>query len=62
MKSANPALADDKACLSSSPVGLQEMLNVALRYSCLWQFSCNALKSSIIIFGKDITTTQHEWK
>ena len=62
VKSTNPALADDIACLSSSPVGLQEMLNVAFRYSCLWQFSFNALKSSIVIFGKNITPTQHEWK
>mgnify|MGYP003692099099 CR=1 FL=1 len=62
VKSTNPALADDIACLSSSPVGLQEMLNVGFRYSCLWQFSFNALKSSIVNFGKIITPTQHECK
>ena len=43
VKSTKSALADDIACLSSSPVGLHEMLKVAFRYSCLWQFSFNAL-------------------
>ena len=38
------------------------MLNVAFHYSCLWQFSFKDLKSAIVIFGKSITPTQHEWK
>ena len=38
------------------------MLNVAFHYSSLWQFSFNALKSAIVIFGKNITPTQHKWK
>lgn len=62
VKSTNPALADDIACLSLSPTGLQKMLNVAYRYSCSWRFSFNAQKSSVVRFGKGRPPTQHAWK
>lgn len=62
VKSTNPTLADDIACLSSSPTSLQKMLNVAFKYSCLWRFSFNAQKSSVVIFGKGRPPTQQTWK
>lgn len=45
VKSTNPALADDIACISVSLVGLQKMLEVAYTYSSLWCFTFNARKS-----------------
>jgi hypothetical protein len=52
VKSTNPTLADDITCLSSSALGLQKLLDNAYTYSCLWRFSFNAQKSSVVVFGK----------
>lgn len=60
VKSTNPALADDIACICLSPVGLQKMLKVAYTctYSCLWRFTFNAQKSNVVMFGKGKIPTQ----
>lgn len=47
-----PALADDVCCISLSPSGLQDMLNVCLTYACQWRFRFNAKKSAVVQFTK----------
>lgn len=62
VKSTNPALADDIACISLSPVGLQKMLKVAYTYSSLWRFTFNAQKFNVVLFSKCKSPTQQTWK
>jgi hypothetical protein len=52
VKSTNPALADDITCLRSSALGLQKLLDNAYTYLCLWRFSFNSQKFSVVVFGK----------
>ena len=61
VKSTNPTLADDITCLSSSALGLQRLLDNAYTYSCLWRFSFNAQKSSVVVFSKTNHIVQHSW-
>jgi hypothetical protein len=59
--SSTPTLADDIACLSSTPQSLQKMLNVAHNYSCKWRFAFNAKKSCIVVFDKSRNPILNQW-
>jgi hypothetical protein len=61
VKSTNPTLADGITCFSSSALSLQKLLDNAYTYSCLWRFSFNAQKSSVVVFGKTNHLVQHSW-
>lgn len=46
-----PALADDISCLSTTPTGLQRMLDICTEYAKKWRFCFNAQKSGIVQFA-----------
>ena len=50
----NPALADDIALVSLSPLGLQVLLNVAYEYSCKWRFIL-APKNQVLLYLETAT-------
>lgn len=62
MKSTNPALADDIACISLSPMGLPQMLKVAYTYLFLWPVTFNAQKSYVLMSGKCKPPILQTWK
>ncbi|MES9883122.1 MAG: reverse transcriptase family protein [Sedimenticola sp.] len=49
----NTTLADDIALSSTSPSGLQHMLNLTYRYTCKYRYVLNASKSFVIVFSND---------
>ena len=51
IKTGNPSLADDICCISTSPNGLQKMLDLSYVYSTKWRFNFNARKSAVLIYG-----------
>lgn len=59
-----PSLADDIACVSTSPAKLQSMLNVCYEYSRNWRFRFNANKSCILQFTQNARSRDIEfnWK
>ncbi len=54
----SPFHADDIALLSLTQDGLQNMMNICLRYSRQWRFKINPNKSTIIVFGE--TKNEHK--
>ena len=49
-----PSLADDVACISTSLLQLQRMLDICFDYSRRWRFQFNAGKSSILQFSPNL--------
>lgn len=46
----SPTLADDIACIATSPANLQSMMNIAYAYACKWRFTFNVSKSCVLKF------------
>ena len=46
------AFADDITILASCKVDLQDMINIAYRYSCRWRFEFNPVKCIVLTFSK----------
>jgi len=47
-----PMYADDLALIASSPDELQGMLSIVHSYAKKWQYSINADKSAVMVFGE----------
>ena len=54
--------AEDLACVSTSPKGLQLMLNELKKYCTEWNLKVNEDKSKIMIFRKGRKTRKEEWQ
>ena len=53
-----PTLADDIACIATSPRALQRMLDVCSDYSNKWRFQFNGNKSCVVQFERSKTRLQ----
>ena len=60
----NPAFADDLALMATSPLYLQNLLNICFRYSEDWKFQFSGAKTDIVLFKKGRPMTEHPfiWK
>jgi hypothetical protein len=47
-----PSLADDITCISTTPRGLQRMLDICTYYANKWRFQFSGMKSYVIQFSK----------
>ena len=54
-------LADDTTIISTSPSGLQRLLNIVNLYADKWRLTYNATKSKIVIFQKSKTVLSFEY-
>ena len=56
-----PTLADDIACIATSPCSLQRMLDICTVYSNRWRFQFNANKSCVVQFSKTVSKPDFQW-
>uniref|UniRef100_A0A8W8KDP5 Reverse transcriptase domain-containing protein n=1 Tax=Magallana gigas TaxID=29159 RepID=A0A8W8KDP5_MAGGI len=61
VRSSCPSLADDLSFISTSPVQLQRLLDVAYSYSCKWRFKFNASKSCVLTFSAKCNNQKSEF-
>ena len=62
----SPTQADDIAIISLSPLGLQKLIDLCIRYSQSWRFKFNASKSKILTAGfsrqkLNLIKLNHKW-
>ena len=46
------AYADDEVLISSDPVEMQRLLDIAYHHSCLWRYKYNVTKCKVLVYGK----------
>ena len=46
------AYADDEVLISTDPVEMQRLLDIAYRHSCLWRYRYNAAKCKVLVYGR----------
>ena len=46
------AYADDEVLISSDPVEMQRLLDVAYHHSCLWRYKYNVAKCKVLVYGR----------
>ena len=51
----SPTYADDMSLVTSSDADLQRMLDITGKYAYRWQYTFNANKSKIMVFGESST-------
>ena len=55
------AYADDLNLISTTPLGLQKLIDECLQYAQTWRMRFNPLKTSIVCIGKQVHTNQPVW-
>ena len=55
------AYADDLNLISTTPIGLQRLIDVCLQYAQTWRMRFNPIKTSIVCIGKESQSKSPVW-
>ena len=61
IKCCAPSLADDITCISTTPRGLQRMLDICTYYANKWRFQFSGMKFCVIQFSKSSFKPDFDW-